>query len=208
VSFDMTKRTTTNGMVTRVDARVYYQSTGEMVTNFIAPIKLTILNNSLGEVRIYNSAENSVIKSLDNRMSSQNTTFFYFLVGNSGDMGLESAGFRLRDSRVEDMLLVSEWTPPIDAAREIDYVELVDNGDHPVFMAYLDKNGTYIKKIFYYDFDMVGDVDFPKSITEIDFINMDSVITKTSFSEFKFDDERDVKMINFSVPDNATLISK
>ncbi len=204
----MTKRTTTKGMVTKVDARVYYKSSGEMVTNFIAPVKLTILNNSIGEVRIYNSVENTVIKSLDNRMSSQNTTFFYFLAGNTGDMGLESAGFRLRESRVEDMLLVSEWTPPVDANREIDYVELVDNGDHPVFMGYLDKNGSYIKKVFYYDFEVVGDVDFPKSITEIDFINADSVITKTSFSEFKFNDEGDVKMVNFRVPDNATLISK
>lgn len=205
VSFEMSKRSTKNGMMTRVDAKVFYKSSGEMVTHFSEPVEMFVLNNSLGDVQIYNPEENEVFRSLDNRLGSQNNTFYYFLLGNSDDMGLEESGFSLQNSRVEDMMLISEWSPPVDANKQLELVELVSNGEYPAFMGYLTKDGSYIKKIFYYDFDEVRESDFPKSITEIDYINGDSVVTKTSFSNFQFDSPEDAELANYKVPDTAVL---
>lgn len=202
----MSKRSTSRGMVTRIDAKVYYNSNGEMVTVFYNPSEMYVLNNTLGDVQIYDPSKNTVIKSLDNRLSSQNTTFYNFLLGNIGDLGLVQAGFKMKESSVEDMMLVSKWDPPVDAKKQMSYAELVSNGAHPIFMGYLNKNDEYIKKIYYYDFQMVAGREFPKSITEIDYNNGDSVITKTSFTSFDFDLSSDQEMVNFKVPSNAKLL--
>ncbi|MEQ9230170.1 MAG: hypothetical protein RIF46_05765, partial [Cyclobacteriaceae bacterium] len=112
VSFSMVKRSTSHGMISRVEASVFYKPSGEMVTHFVSPIDMYVLNNSLGNVEIFNTKENTVVKSLDNRMGSQNTTFYYFLFGSSEDLGLTEVGFSLEESRIEDMMLISEYTPP------------------------------------------------------------------------------------------------
>ncbi len=205
VSFSMVKRSTTHGMVSRIDARVFYKPSGKMVTHFISPIDMYVLNNSLGNVEIFNTKENTVVKSLDNRMGSRNTTFYYFLFGSSEDLGLSEAGFSLRESRIEDMMLVTEYTPPA-AMGGLEKVELVSNGDHPVFMGYLDKDGKYLKKTYYYDYQMVRGVDFPMSITEIDFQKNDSTITKTTFSDFRFNVPEDQEFADFKTPNTATLL--
>lgn len=206
VSFNMVKRTVANGKVTRVESNVYYKSTGEMVTHFDSPLEMYVLNNELGDVRLYNPESNTVIKTLDNRVGSQNTTFYYFLVGKTDDLGLESAGFTLMDSKIEDMMLITLWDAPAEVKNHMDRVELVNNGDVPVFMGYLDKKGNYIKKIYYYKFENVGNYQFPMAITEIDFIKQDSLITKSSFGSFVFNNDKDLSMLNFKIPENARLV--
>lgn len=205
VSFEMLKRSSKNGAITKIDAKVFYKSSGEMVTYFSDPTEMYILNNSLGDLQIYNAKENKVFRTLDNRLGSQNNTFYYFLLGNSDDMGLEASGFKLKSSRVEEMLLISDWEPPNESNKELEKVEVVSNGNYPVFMGYMSKDGTYIKKIFYYDYETIKNTYFPKSITEIDFLEGDSVITKTSFSNFRFDNDEDSKKANFKVPETAIL---
>lgn len=202
----MVKRTTANGMVTRVESNVYYKSSGEMITHFEKPLEMFVFNNELGDIRLYNPESNTVIKSLDNRLGSQNTTFYYFLVGNSEDLGLKSAGFTLLDSKIEDMMLVTKWDSPDELKNQMDRVELVSNGDYPIFMAYLDRKGKYLKKIYYYKFDKVGRSMFPMAITEIDYLKEDSMITKSTFGSFVFDSEKDLSMLNYEIPENARLV--
>lgn len=206
VSFDMTTRTAKEGKVVRIDAHVSYKSSDEMVTHFLEPMEVYVLNNSLGEVQIYNAERNEVVRILDNRMGSQNSTFFYFLKGSTSDMGLEESGFFLQNSRVEDMLLISEYKAPNQSQGALDYVELVSNGEYPVFMGYLSKEGNYLKKIYYYDFDKVAGANFPMSITEIDYLEGDSVVSKTSFADFRFDNQEDKLLADFRVPDDAILL--
>lgn len=206
VSFNMTKRSTNDRKMTRVDARMTYKNTGEMVTYFQKPLDIYVINNALGDVQVYNAEKNEVVRSLDNRMGSQNTTFFYLLLGKSGDLGLGADGFTLRDSRVEDMMLVSEYDPPKDSESQIDYVELVSNGENPIFIGYVSKSGEYLKKAYYYNFENVLGIKFPMSITEIDYIEGDSIVTKTSFSDFAIDNPKDQPLADFQVPYNAILI--
>jgi hypothetical protein len=48
-------------------------------------------------------------------------------------------------------------------------------------------------------------VQFPKAITEIVYFNNDSTITKTTFNDFRIDNEEDYMLVDFKVPQNAIL---
>lgn len=206
VSFNMVKRTAANGKVTRLESNIYYKSSGEMVTHFEKPLEMYVLNNELGDIRMYNPNSNTVIKALDNRVGTQNTNFYYFLIGQIDDMGLEGAGFTLIDSRIEDMMLITLWDSPSEVKHQMDQVELVSNGDVPVFMGYLDRKGGYVKKVYYYNFENVGNALFPMAITEIDYIKNDSMITKSSFGSFIFNNKGDLPMLEFEIPEDAVLV--
>ncbi len=205
LSFTMTKRTAANGRTSKSDARVYYKNDGSMVTRFSSPLEMYVLNDKLGYVQIYNPKTNEVVKSLDNRFGSQNNTFYSFLFAPDDDLGLSQSGFQLIDSHVEDMMLVSEYSPPSDFQFNVKTVELVSDGEKPVFMGYLDKDNTYIRKIYYYDYAWILNVQFPKAITEIVYFNNDSTITKTTFNDFRIDNEEDRILVDFKVPQNAIL---
>lgn len=206
VSFEMTTRSAKDGKTVKIDARVSCKSTGDMVTHFLKPTNVYVLNNKLGELQIYNVEANEVVRSLDNRLGSQNSTFYYFLQGNTSDLGLEDSGFLLKDSRVEGMLLITEYATPDQNQGDLSYVELVSNGEYPVFMGYVSKEGKYIKKIYYYDYDFVAGANFPMTITEIDFMKGDSSVSKTTFANFRFDHPEDKTLADFQVPSNATLL--
>jgi hypothetical protein len=103
------------------------------------------------------------------------------------------------------MMLISEWDPPKQLKKQYEKVELVSNGTNPVFLGYLNASGAYLKKIFYYNFKKVGSRDFPMAITEIDYFEGDSAITKTTFDRFEFDHPADAEIVNFRIPANATL---
>jgi outer membrane lipoprotein-sorting protein len=202
----MVKRTTTNGKSTRAEAKIVISSKRKIVTKMTYPGEIYVINNDLGEINIYDPAKNTVIQTWNNNFKSQNTTYYYFLSGQTENMGLDELGFELRDSRVEDMMLISEWNPTKDVKREFEYVELVNNGEVPVFMGYVLKNGKYSKKVFYYDYQLVNGRKFPMTITEIDFNELDSMVSKTTFNNFQFDHLSDKELINFTIPSNAQIV--
>lgn len=176
-----------------------------MVTHLSEPTEVFILNNREGELEVYNPEKNSVFKTVNYDYSSQNNTFYYFL-GQSPNMGLEAVGYSLGESTIDDGFLVSKWLPPKKLKAEISYVELVTNGDHPVFMGFVDDEEVYFKKIYFYDFESLRGITFPMSITEIDYLEEDSIITKTTFREFQFNDPVDREILDFEVPKNASLV--
>lgn len=206
VSFLMVRRMNAQGKTTRMDARVLYQhQDGKMVTHLSEPAEVFILNNREGELEVYNPEKNSVFKTINYDFSSQNNTFYYFL-GQSPNMGLESVGYTLSNSSIDQGFLVTKWMPPKHLKADISYVELVSNGDHPVFMGFVDEENAYFKKIYFYDFENLRGITFPMSITEIDYLEEDSVITKTTFTDFQFNNSLDREILDFEVPKNARLV--
>ncbi len=206
VSFNMTKRSNINGMTSKMTARVFYHKNGTMVTYFTSPTELFILNNLDGEINFYNPKENSVFRTFNQDYGTQNTTFYHFLSGNSEDLGLGQIGYSLSDSHVENMHLISFYEPPRHLKNKYGKIELVSNGTYPVFIGYYNTDGEYMKKIFYSNFKKVGVNSFPFSITEIDYVQSDSTITKTTFGEFEYDNAADKEIVFFKVPENARLI--
>lgn len=206
VKFELEKRSNKDGKTVQMNANIYFSREGDMVSHFISPSEAYVINNEDGELKIYNPQRNEVFESVNYQAGSQGATFYYFLKNQSSDMGLKKIGFDLVNSKVEGDLLISYWEPPkkIDGLSDI---ELVQKSRRPVFMGYRDKKERYIKKVFYYDFETLRfGVDFPMSITEIDFVDKDSIVSKTTFSGFRFDDETDMEMLNYEIPSDAKLI--
>lgn len=206
VSFEMTQRRNYDGKTTRTDAKVYFSFNGNMVAHYYSPLEFYMINNKDGELQLYNPEKNTVYQTMNHLLSSQNNPLYYFLSGKTNDMGLRQLGFTLSGSEMTDGLLISFYDKPVQMKENYSKVELVHKGKTPVFLGYLDDEGEYVKKVFYYDFQKIKDIEVPRSITEIEYFDSDSAIAKTNFDSFNFDNPGDLEFVNFEIPENATLI--
>ncbi|MEP0984788.1 hypothetical protein [Ekhidna sp.] len=204
--FEMEKRTNKDGKTIKMNADIYFSSDGSMVSHFVSPAEVYIINNEEGELKIYNPLNNQVFESTNYQSGSQSTTFYYFLKNQYADMGLKRVGFELSDIKVDGDLLINYWTPPEEVGAFSD-IELVRKARKPIFMGYRDRKGKYLKKVYYYNYENIGyGIEFPMSITEIDYTEQDSIVSKTTFQGFRFDDQSDFEMLNFEIPKDAKLI--
>ncbi|MDW3192043.1 MAG: hypothetical protein R8G66_06755 [Cytophagales bacterium] len=209
VSFEMVRRVNTQGQTIRSTARVYFNESGDMVTKYAPPLELYIFNNTEGEIKLYNQKDNTVIQSVNYTAGTTNTNFYYFLQGETEDMGLRKLGFALSNTKYEDGLLITEWAAPMDmSASGFVSVELVHQNDLPVFLGHKDQKGNFVKKAYYYDYSpLEGYIMFPNAITEIEYVGKkDSVITKSNFENFRFDDGTDKNFFDFVIPEDATVL--
>jgi hypothetical protein len=206
-SFDMTRRVNAAGKTVESNATVCFKNNGDMTTKYWAPMQTVVFNNLDGEIKIYNEKENTIVQSVNYHIGTSNTNFFFFLKGSTENMGLASLGFKLMDSRMEDGLIITEWGSPKGFENEVDRIELVHRNSLPVFMGHKTRKGDYSRKTFFYDYELInGYIDFPKSITEIEFVSNDSIVSKTQFSNFKFDSEVDATLLDYQIPADAQVI--
>ena len=204
VAFEMEKRVNKAGVTTKFSADVYFDRGGDMVTRFSFPTEIYVLNNKEGELSIYNAELNSVHQSVNYQAGSENTTFYYFLTNRTVDMGLGKIGFKLVGSKIDGNLLVNYWEPPQEINGLAD-VELVRDANKPIFIGYRNEKEEYVKKVFYYDYAHMKGLNFPQSITEIDYVEGDSIVSKTTFKDFRFDNPTDEPVLRFKIPEDATL---
>ncbi len=204
ISAHMVTKTLKHGLSTTITADVFYLSDGKMVTHFINPKEFILFQNGLGELKMYDPLANSVMIDQNPVYSSESSNFYYFFSTDGNNLGLKKMGFTNTSTRFEDGLMITVWTGPASVAKELTSVELAFEGTKPIYLGYQDRNFKTVKKIFFYDFLKVGGIDFPASITEINYVTEnDSIISKTTYSDFKVDDQVDLKYINYKIPDNA-----
>jgi hypothetical protein len=207
VSFDMTRRVNAVGKTVESNATICFKENGDMITKYWAPLETMVFNNLDGEIKIYNERENSIIQSVNYHIGSSNTNFYFFLKGNTENMGLSELGFKLMDSKVEDGLIITEWASPKGFQNDVDRIELVHQNSLPVFMGHKSRKGDYLRKTFFYDYKLInGYIDFPHSITEIEYVPNDSIISKTQFANFKFDEDVDATLLDYQIPADAKVI--
>lgn len=208
VSFEMTQRRNVDGKTSRTNAKFYFSNNGRLVAHYYSPLEFYMINNKEGELSLYNPENNTVFQVMNYLLSSQNNPIYFFLSNKTDDMGLRSMDFKLTNSRLEDGLLISRYKAP-QAQQKDGYteVELVHQGKTPVFIGYLNDDNEYVKKVFYYEYEEVGDFEIPTAITEIEYMEEgDSAISKTDFANFQFDEPADLEFMNFQVPASAELI--
>lgn len=204
----MKMRSAALGKTTTTNATLYYSNDGKMVTLTESPFKTIIINNASGELSIYNFDQNSVIKESNPVYSTQSNNLYFFLQNKKQDMGLADSGFSLDKTQFEDGLKITTWTSPAQISQLIEKVELVHNKSNPVYMAYLKPDGKFLKKIYFYGFADLKGIDFPTAITEITYPNeKDSILTKTTFGQFEFNESVDNEYLYFKIPSNATVVS-
>ncbi len=207
IRFELEQRTNQGGRTITTNSLIYFAENSDLVIHQTNPMNMYILNNRDGELKIFNPDENSVFQTMNYNLNSENNQFYYFLMNKTDDMGLQQLGFDLIESRLEGGLLISLYDTTPRVKEYFDKVELVHKGRTPIFIGYLDKKDKYIKKVFYYDYENISGIDFPMAITEINYIGKnDSIIAKSSFSNFRINNTLDKEMLNFQIPENATLI--
>ncbi len=207
VSASMTMRTSHKGKTTNTHAELCYATSGRMVTLFPKPSELYLFNNANGELRVYDPTKNTVLQQQNATYSTETTQFFFFLHNRKADLGLSSMGFSLGTTKFENGVMITTWKSPTPLAKNIKRVELVHKGQNPIYMKYVDPSERIIKKVFYYDYTKLGIVDFPQTITQIDYVTAkDSIITKTAYGALKINEQVQSNLLEFIIPSNAKVI--
>ena len=153
------------------------------------------------------ATKNTVLQQQNATYSTETTQFFYFLHNRKADLGLSSMGFSLSQTKFEDGLMISTWKSPTPMAKSIKRVELVHKGQNPIFMKYIDPSERTIKKVYYYEYTKLGSVDFPQTITQIDYVTArDSIITKTAYGALKINEQVTSTLLDFVIPANAKIL--
>jgi outer membrane lipoprotein-sorting protein len=209
ISMEMETRSAADGKATRMKASLYYTSEGKMLTYFSEPYELVIVNNKKGELIVYNPAENTVLQQQNYMLGTETNQLYFFLENKRNDLGLLAMDYTIRNTRMEDGLKITEWSPPINLVKEISKVELVHEKGNPIFMAYHAANGAVLKKMFFYTYTKVSDyISLPAVVTQIDFKSpKDSIVTKTTYSQFKLNQQVADEQLNFVVPSNAKVLT-
>ena len=208
ISMKVTTRVLTKGKSISSEGELFYRAgNGSLVTRFITPQEYLVITNAVGEFSIYQLAENTVTQAKGKDYSSENSFLYYFLRNKTFDMGLGSSGFRLRNTRTEDKLLVTTWDPPLELAGNITQVELVHENHRPIYMGFIGPKGRPAQKVYYTRYEQVGDVALPTFITEIQFTAKgDSSITRRTYSGFRINSEVDTKWLDFRIPMDAKVV--
>lgn len=207
VSMDMLTRSTNKGMLSTLKGSVYYTSEGKMACHYNEPQEMLIMNNSKGEFTIYDFNKNTVAQKQNYMLGTETNQLFYFLENNRGDLGLFKMGFTLKETKFLEGLKITVWLPPMQLASEIQKVEVAHNKNNPVFLGYFDLKGKAINKVYFYKYEIVAGLQFPTAVTQISYFDAkDSVISKTSYSNFKVDQQVDEQYLNFKMPSNAKVI--
>lgn len=193
-----------DGYKTRIKGTLYYSVTGKMVTYFTEPSEIVILNNSKGEVTIYDKNSNTVIQDQNVSYSSKTNELYYFLTNKQQSLGLDEAGFTLENTSFDDDLMVTTWKAPMEMSKYFSTIKLVHRQENPIFAEYKDGEGKVVKKVYFYDYQYINGYNFPLSVTQIDYKSAnDSIMSKTTFSDFKFNDEVADDFMNYQVPASA-----
>jgi outer membrane lipoprotein-sorting protein len=208
ISMDMEVRSASGRNSIRSKASIYYTSEGKMVSYFAEPQEMVVINNRKGEITAYNPADNTVFKQQNYTQGTETDQLFYFLDNKRSDLGLTAMGYGVKSTKIEDGLKVTEWSPPVNLSGSIKKVELVHERGNPIYLGYHAANGAIVKKIFFYNYEKVGDyILLPKAVTQIDFKSpTDSVVTKTVYSEFRLNQQVLDDKLSFEIPADAKLI--
>jgi hypothetical protein len=208
IKVNMNKRVNQNGVTTSINAEIFYGLNGKMVTKYENPKEILVINDSDGQIIMYDKNENTVIQNINYAYSTENSNFFYFLNSDKRDMGLEKMGFLLNKTEFDENMLVTTWQAPLEMRQHFSGIKLVLENNKPIYMDYSDSKGKIIKKMFFSDFTDVKGKAFPKAITEINYSKKDSIVSKTTFSSIVDNVPEAMNLLNFKIPENAKYIKK
>ena len=208
MSVTMLARSVRDGKIVIQKADLYYQlAGGKMVSHYTKPFDQYVLNTAAGEVSIYDPAKNTVVQQVNYLFSTETTQFYYFLNNQKTDLGLRAMGFTNKNVKFDKNLMISTWIAPPRLAKEISSVELVHEGANPIYTKYVGGKGQTIKKMYYYNYQNIGGLDFPLAVTQIEYFSAkDSSVSKTAYSDIKINEAVNRKLSDFTIPANAKAI--
>lgn len=208
LKLDLVSKTLYKGKSISLTSEVYYRNTGAtMVTHFTSPQEKIVITNGNGEYKDYDFKNNTVTLMQGLDLSSKNSLFYSFLSGSISDMGLKGLGYRLSDTRIEQKMVITTWVPVGENSVKTKKAEIVHENYLPIFLGFYDMNDKPMHKSFYSNFQQVGSIKMPFTITEFEYVGTtDSIITKRTYSGLKTNAQVDDTYLNFKIPVNAKVI--
>lgn len=209
VSMDMTTKLAEQGFSNATTAKIFYSFDGKMVSYFYEPKEMVVSNNAKGEMQVYNPKDNTVIQRQNYTYGTETSQLFYFLQNKKHDLGLSDMGFSQSDISFEDGLTITDWLPPIEMLQQISKVRLVHDRDEPIYVAYYDNSDQIGTKSYFYNYiELKPLLKFPSTVTQIRYKNMgkDSTINKTTYSNFRFDNQVDPSRLTLAIPEDVKVL--
>ena len=208
ISADLTVKKLEKGTSFTQTATLLYRSNGALISHFHPPVEHIVLNNSNGNIRLYNVKKNEVTV-LNEPFLGSNTTYFYFFVNRKmADLGLSDYGFTLYDSQFEAPYQITWWVPPAELLSQLSKVKLVHKEGRIVFAGYHHPKAGLFKKVYYSGGEYILGSFFPEKITTITYIDQgqDSVIERSVFSEIKVNAAANTLDMEFEIPSDASVV--
>ncbi len=163
-----------------------------------------MVNNAKGSLSLYNPREHTVMLFENFMYSTENSQFYFFLQNKKADMGLKSMGFQLQNTQLQGEQVITWWGAPSAMRDILKRIMLVHEKGKPVYMKYVDKDGKDVKKVYYYKYIEKFGLTFPTTITQFDYLpDGDSIVTRTIYSNLKFNQDAESELFNYQVPADA-----
>lgn len=207
ISAELTTQKLEGGKTFAQKASLLYRANGDLVSHFHPPLEYVVLNNSKGNIRLYNPSKNEV-RLLSEPYLGSNTTYFYFFVHRKmADLGLREYGFELTDSEFDAPYQVTWWTPPSALLKSLSKVKLVHKKGLIVYAGYHHPTAGLFKKVYYSGGDYQFGSFFPEKITTITYIEegRDSIVERSIFTDLKVNDAANTTELNFEIPVDAQI---
>lgn len=206
-SLELESKSLHNGKSVSLQGEVYFQPKGSLlVTHIRFPFEKYTKSNVLGEFVEYDFRNNRVSRQMEKSLSSRYSFFHIFFNGQTSDMGLLEQGFKLTNTRLDKKMVITEWKPTSTDNVRISKAELVHENNLPIYLAFFDAGGKPIQKSFYSNYNELGNIVLPFTLTEFEYYSSkDSVITRRNYSKPKINSEVTDTWFKFSPPANARL---
>lgn len=196
------------GKLFTVEAEIYIlPEEGKLIMHYTHPDNFITFTNTLGEFKAYFPDKNQIILNQNSVFSADNDVLFFFVTEDSYDLGLRLSGYSITDTRYEDALMITTWTPPNEKQQNISKAEIVYEEYKPIYLAYYNTDGFIKTKIFYSEYIDVEDYYIPRKITEFAYLSLtDSIVSRKSYFNIKTGDDVENYYFHYKIPANAEII--
>ena len=206
LSVDIQTVTVSQGKKVTATKSLYLNPDGRLVSVTHRPQHIITLTNALGEMRIYNPKDNTVVVADNKEMASSKETVSMFASGRFVDMDLPMYGYKQTDIRQDGALTIKTFEPQAKT-QGIIKVELVFERHLPVCMIYYGPKGNAIRKVYFSRYEL-GRVPMPMRITEVEYTSpTDSLIMLSTYSNLTIGADAQSEMFDFEIPANAVKVA-
>lgn len=203
---NMKSQTLNRGKVVNIEAELYYDAfAGRLITRYTNPAGQIMITNQMGELTIFDEQKNTVTFKQGEEFSTQTNLIHYFLQGKIQDLGLSDFGFQLMSTQFDNNLVITEWFPPVNLYGMFNRIEIVHEDFLPIYVAYYDAQKNLAKRVYYSDYQPLGEVFLPARVTEINYFGNDSVVGRIIFSDIRTDHQARSPWFGFQVPEDAAI---
>ncbi len=192
-----------------VQGEVYFKKQGGILTTHLTkPFENVTIINSSGDMKNYDVLDNTLILSSSALNSSESSYFWYFLNGNYSDLGFSKIGYVIKNTKVEDGVLITNWVPKEGLNNPILNIEMVHEKSLPIYIEFKGAKNKSLGKIFFSSYQKIGTLSLPLKITEIAYQDKgDSTVTSKTYYNPKINKEVNATYLDFKIPANAKVVS-